>query len=193
MDGGERGSRKVPIIIGLCAVAFLAGFAALVIIDSGQSPSGGSAPDGVETFEVGQAGRHTSEDVAYEQTPPVGGEHNPIWQNAGFYTEPVRNENAVHTMEHGGVWLTYSPDLPQDQRDAIEQIVQGQDCVLASPSPDLPGGAQMFASAWGAQLQVDGPEDPALQDFIGYYQRGPQTPEPGARCNGGVGEPATEN
>jgi hypothetical protein len=56
---------------------------------------------------------HTKEPVDYPQSPPVGGPHNPIWQNCGFYSKPVRNENAVHSMEHGAVWITYSPDLPK--------------------------------------------------------------------------------
>jgi hypothetical protein len=54
--------------------------------------------------------------VDYPQSPPVGGPHNPIWQNCGFYSKPVRDEYAVHSMEHGAVWITYSPTfLVHDQ------------------------------------------------------------------------------
>ena len=176
-------------MIGLIVLVFIAGFIALVVIDSGQRATT-TPPEGVEEFDVGKAGNHTQATVDYEQDPPAGGEHNPIWQNSAFYEEPVRNENAVHTMEHGAVWITYSPDLPQDQQEALREIVEGQDCLLASPYPGLPEGTPLVASAWGAQVRLDGVDDPNLQRFIRSYRKGPQTPEPGAACTGGISDTA---
>jgi hypothetical protein len=46
---------------------------------------------------------HTYDSVTYEQTQPVGEDHYPVWQKAGFYEEPVANEKAVHAMEHAAV------------------------------------------------------------------------------------------
>ncbi len=176
-------------MIGLIVLVFIAGFIALVVIDSGQR-AGTAPPEGVEEFNVGKAGQHTQANVDYEQDPPVAGEHNPIWQNSAFYEEPIRNENAVHTLEHGAVWITYSPDLPQDQQEALREIVEGQDCLLASPYPGLPAGTPLVASAWGAQVQLTGVDDPNLQRFIRSYRKGPQTPEPGATCTGGISDTA---
>jgi len=144
-------------------------------------------PNGVESFDVGPGGQHTEGDVDYAQTPPAGGEHNPVWQNAGFYSKPVTDENAVHTLEHGAVWITYRPDLAQEQVQTIQDLVEGQSCVLASPYKGLP--SPVVASAWGKQLRVDSAKDPRLEQFTSAYQQGPQTPEPGAACSGGVGEP----
>ena len=181
---------RTRIIIGLVVLAFVAGFAAIVIIDSGQRQSSGP-PEGVEEFEVASGvNNHTPDTVDYEQDPPAGGAHNPVWQTQGFYDEPVRNENAVHTLEHGGVWITFDPELPQDQRDAIQEMVEGQDCMLASPYPNLPGGSPIVASAWGAQAQIESADDPNLERFIQSYRKGPQTPEPGATCAGGTNETA---
>lgn len=184
-EGG--GSRRAGIIIGAIAAVFLVGFGALVFFDSRQR-SGSAPPGEVESFDVGSAGQHTEASVDYEQSPPVGGEHNPVWQNQGFYTEPVRNETAVHTLEHGGVWITYQPDLPQAQKDRIRELVEGQTCMLASPYPDL--SSPVVASAWGKQLSVENADSPDLERFIRAYRQGPQTPEPGAACTGGVGTPS---
>lgn len=184
---GGRASNRTKIIIGLVVLAFIVGFGALVWIDSSQRQGQGPV-EGVEEFDVGQAGQHTPDTVDYEQDPPAGGEHNPVWQNAAFYEEPVRNENAVHTQEHGGVWITYSPDLPQVQIDTIQQIVEGQDCLLASPYPGLPADTPVAASAWGAQLRLESADDPNLERFISSYRKGPQTPEPGATCSGGTSD-----
>ncbi len=179
------GSRKTYIIVGAVVLAFVAGFVALVVLDSRQQ-SASSPPGEVQTYDVGPAGEHTQGDVDYDQTPPTGGEHNDIWQNSGFYEEPVRDENAVHTLEHGAVWITYAPDLPQDQKDQIRQLVEGQTCMLASPHPDLQ--APVVASAWGKQLTLESAEGPDLEQFVRAFRQGPQTQEPGATCTGGTAD-----
>lgn len=179
------GSRKTYIIVGAVVLAFVAGFVALVVLDSRQQ-SASSPPGEVQTYEVGPVGEHTQGDVDYDQTPPTGGEHNDIWQNSGFYEEPVRDENAVHTLEHGAVWITYAPDLPQAQKDQIRQLVEGQTCVLASPHPDLQ--APVVASAWGKQLTLESADSPDLEQFVRAFRQGPQTQEPGATCTGGTAD-----
>jgi hypothetical protein len=183
--GGGGGSNRVRIVVGLIILACIVGLIALFIIDSRQQAAS-TPPSGVEEVDAGPAGKHTKDNVDYEQDPPAGGEHNPVWQNQGFYEEPVRNETAVHTQEHGAVWITYDPDLPQDQKDALREIVESQDCLLASPYPGL--DAPVVASAWGAQMRFDGVDDPNLQRFISFYRKGSQTPEPGAACARGIGE-----
>jgi Protein of unknown function (DUF3105) len=174
------------VIVAAVVVAVIVAFVVFVVADMRQQAAS-EPPSGVEEFEV-PTRDHTEAEVSYEQSPPVGGDHNPIWQNAGFYEEPVRDENAVHTLEHGAVWITYSPDLPQEGKDRVREIVSGQDCVLASPFPGL--DAPVVASAWGKQLRLEGADDPNLERFVRAYQRGPQTPEPGAACTGGLGDPA---
>ena len=173
-------------MIGLIAAIFLAGFAALVIVDARQKTAS-SPPGETQTYDVGPANVHTEGNVDYAQSPPVGGEHNPIWQNCGFYAEPIRDEYAVHSLEHGAVWITYSPDLPQDEVERLRDLAQSQTYILVSPYPGL--NYPVVASAWGKQLSLESAEDPGLERFINAYQQGPQTPEPGAACTGGSGEP----
>ena len=146
-----------------------------------------TAPGTVKSYDVGPAGQHTEADVDYEQNPPAGGAHNPVWQNCGYYAQPIADENAVHSLEHGAVWITYSPDLPQDQVDHLREIAENETYVLVSPRDDLP--SPVVASAWGKQLTLDNAEDTDLDRFIGAYEQGPQTPEKGAVCTGGIGQP----
>lgn len=82
---------------------------------------------------------------SYRQIPPVGGDHAFIWQNCGFYPEAVRDETAVHSMEHGAMWITYRPGLPAEQVDKLRELVNDKTYVLVSPYPDLP--APVVASA----------------------------------------------
>lgn len=66
--------------------------------------------EAIKTFTV--TGEHTTAPVKYEQSPPVGGDHNAIWLNCGVYPSAVPNELAVHALEHGAVWVTYSLTSP---------------------------------------------------------------------------------
>jgi len=183
----EGGSRRTYIIIGLIAAVFIAGFAALVIVDARQKAA--SRPPGeVQTYDMGTGGEHSDGDVDYAQTPPAGGVHNPVWQNCGFYEEPVRDETAVHSLEHGAVWITYLPDLPQDEIERLRDLSEGQSHVLVSPYEGL--SSPVVASAWGKQLSLESAEDPDLERFINAYAQGSQSPEPGAPCTGGIGDPA---
>ncbi|MEV6859742.1 DUF3105 domain-containing protein [Streptosporangium subroseum] len=127
---------------------------------------------------------HVQTKVAYKENPPVGGEHNPAWQNCGIYDQPINNENAVHSMEHGAVWITYQPDLPKAQVDKLKELAS-KDYMLLSPYPNLP--AKVVASSWNKQLKLDTAEDPRLPKFISTYKNNSaETPELGASCEGGV-------
>jgi hypothetical protein len=142
--------------------------------------------DGLETIE-NVPGNHVPGPFTYPQTPPMGGPHNPVWQNCGIYDQPVPNEQAVHSLEHGAVWITYQPDLSDTDVATLRDQVRGKSHALLSPYPDLP--APVVASAWGVQLKLDGADDARLPFFIERFHNGPQTPEPGAPCDGAVGEP----
>jgi len=141
---------------------------------------------GVERFDIPERG-HTTDPVTYDRIPPAGGPHDPALQNCGVYAEPLRDENAVHSLEHGAVWLTYRPDLPAWQVDMLSGLIKGKHHALLSPYPGLP--ATVVATAWGRQLAVDDPADPRIARFVDVYRAGPQSVEKGAPCDGGVGNP----
>jgi len=183
----SEGSRRTYVIIAVVAAVVIGGFITLAVIDSRQRAAS-TPPSDVQTIDVGDAGQHTEEDVNYEQSPPAGGEHNPTWQNCGYYDEPVRNETAVHSLEHGAVWITYSPDLPNDQLNVLRERATNETYLLVSSMEDLP--SPVVASSWGKQVQLEDAESEDLDRFIRAFREGPDTPEPGAACTGGVGEPS---
>jgi putative peptide zinc metalloprotease protein len=151
--------------------------------------AGKPVPAGVQRFEVAERA-HVQTPVSYPQTPPVGGDHAPIWQNCGFYEAPIANEHAVHSLEHGAVWITYRPDLPGAQIDMLRRLARRQPYLLVSAFPDLP--TPVIASAWGRQLRLDSPDDPRLGQFVRAFRLGSQAPERGGPCTGGVGIPSRD-
>jgi len=153
--------------------------------DATASPAADGQIDGLVTF-TDLARDHVDNEVEYPQLPPVGGAHDPAWLTCTgtVYTEPVRDENAVHSMEHGAVWVTYQPDLPEDQVAVLAGVVEGTPYSLLSPYPGI--ASPVVLTAWGVQLGVESANDPRVEQFVAEYANGPQTPEPGASCDGGV-------
>jgi hypothetical protein len=50
----------------------------------------------------------------------------------------VPSERAVHNLEHGAVWITYQPSLPQSEVDQLRAFVEKQTMVTPAEAP-LPG------------------------------------------------------
>lgn len=171
--------------LGLFAVC-LAGVALLLVLQTRSTQTDQATGDNaIRVFTVRSAD-HADGRVAYAQDPPVGGEHAPMWQNCGFYSEPVVTEQAVHSLEHGAVWITYRPGLPSDQIEVLRRLAAGRSHVLVSPWP-LDLASPVVASAWGRQRLLPSAHDGGLADFVRRFRTGPQAPEPGAPCTGGAG------
>lgn len=154
----------------------------LIVAGVGWAISQRPTLDAVQTYD--ELGRdHVGEAVAYEQNPPVGGDHNEAWWDCGVYEEPIPGHHAVHSLEHGAVWLTYQPDLTAGQVETLRGLA-GQEFMLLSPNPDQ--DSPVVATAWGLQLDVEAADDPRLPLFIREYRQGPQTPELGSACTGGT-------
>ncbi|GAA5143968.1 hypothetical protein GCM10023340_10640 [Nocardioides marinquilinus] len=125
---------------------------------------------------------HVTDDVEYSSTPPAGGEHDPAWLDCGVYDEPVRDENAVHDLEHGTVWITYAPDLPAEDVDALASVLPENG--IMSPYEGLP--APVVVTVWERQLALTGADDPRLPLFLSEFSAGETAPEPFASCAGGI-------
>ncbi len=127
---------------------------------------------------------HVEGTQTYVTSPPVGGDHNATWQNCmgDVYTEPIANEHAVHSLEHGAVWVTYKQGLAQDQIDKLTTKVQGKDYMFMSPYAGLDKNISL--QVWGYQLKVDNADDPRIDEFIKALRLN-ATMEPNAACSGG--------
>jgi len=131
---------------------------------------------------------HLEQDQAYPQAPPVGGPHWPPqtqdgygWLQCAVYPDPVVDEFAVHSLEHGAVWLTYRPGADAGAVRALAGLTAvNPDYVLVSPVPGQP--APFMATAWGLQLSVEEATDPRLREFTRTYAGEGQGGEKGADC-----------
>jgi hypothetical protein len=143
-------------------------------------------PDETETVAVGVP-QHVEGDIYAEDEVPAGGAHASVPLNCGFYDTPVPAENAVHSLEHGAVWITHRSDLAADQVDRLSRFTGGGDKVIVSPVPGQ--SSPILATAWANQLELSDADDSRLEQFVNEFEGSLDAPEPGGACRGGVGTP----
>ncbi|MGK9464980.1 DUF3105 domain-containing protein (plasmid) [Streptomyces sp. G6] len=188
----ERRNRILTITLSTVIVAGLIGWGAYAINSANEKEEQQAAAakkpvSGEKTWDNKKLGRnHVQSTVDYPMNPPVGGDHNQAWMTCDgtVYTKPIANENAVHSLEHGAVWLTYNDKAADADIKTLSDKVSKTPYTLMSPAKDQSG--TIMLSAWGRQLTVEKASDPRIEQFLTKYVQGAQTPEPGAACTGGL-------
>ena len=159
-------------------------------------PAGGKKPDaaqplpdnppnGIEVYPA-TTNRTVKGPIDYERHPPTNGDHDPLWQNCGIYEKPIEDRHAVHSLDHGVVWITYRPDLPRQQLKSLRPY-GNENYVIVSPYPGQ--GAPVTATSWRVQLELRGADDPRLRRFVNQFRISEIAPLSGNRCTLGVGSP----
>ncbi len=195
----ERRNRILTVAASVVVVAGLV-VGAVVLVQSQSDDDSGTAADsksaghfvtgsdGVKTWK-GTLGRtHVTKTVKYPTEPPVGGDHNQVWMNCNgdVYTKELNNMNAVHSLEHGAVWVTYTGKAKKADVDALAAKVKQTPYTLMSP--DDKQKDPIMLTAWGVQRTVTSASDPNVGKFFEKFVQGKQTPEPGAACTGGLAQ-----
>lgn len=127
---------------------------------------------------------HVTAPVKYNALPPIGGDHSYVWVDCTgtVYPQAIANENAVHGLEHGAVWITYQPGLAASQVTTLAALVTGQNYTFMSPYPGLK--SPISVQAWGYQLAVDSASDPRIKQFIAALRNTPKvSPEYPGQCS----------
>jgi hypothetical protein len=153
-----------------------------------EAGSEGAEIEGVQTYE--NVTEHVDGPVEYPQTPPAGGKHNPVWLNCGIYDQPVPNENAVHSMEHGAVWVTYNPDAVSDDDLANLKSELPSSYIVLSPYEGI--DSPIVLTNWNHQLKLDSADDERIPAFLEEYWRSQNVPEPNASCSGALDAPGKQ-
>lgn len=174
--------RRFPVSLPGVVLIILAA-AALLYLAFGRVQA---IPGLIQYQDVGR-GHDNAATFVPSARPPAGGVHHDTWLNCGIYAAPVPTGQAVHSLEHGAVWITYRPDLDEQQVQALRQRVRAEDFLILSPYPGQE--SPIVLTAWAAQLDAQEAGDERITQFINQYQLGPTAPEPGAPCTGGSGDP----
>ena len=123
---------------------------------------------------------HVSEGtkVTYQSNPPTSGSH---WQDPlldGIYEKEKPDEALVHSLEHGRIWISYQPSLPQSAIDQLKSIASEQKRVILTPR--ALNEAPIALAAWRrldtfSLLVGDTVDEQRIVDFIERYRdKGPE-------------------
>ncbi|MFF7444806.1 MULTISPECIES: DUF3105 domain-containing protein [unclassified Streptomyces] len=192
----ERRNRLLTIAASVVVVTGLV-VGGVVLVQS-QDDDGGSVADssnpghwttgkdGVKTWSAKLSQTHVTKTVKYPMTPPAGGDHDARWMNCNgdVYTKELNDMNAVHSLEHGSVWVTYTSKAKKADVDALAAKVKKTPYTLMSPYEKQ--AAPIMLTAWGHQRTVTSADDPNVAKFFEKFVQGEQTPEKGAACTGGL-------
>ncbi len=189
-EAARKRNRLLGIVAAIVALVLVAGTVTTVLvlnaIPQPEEVISGDYEDRLQLYP-GLEATHTDTRVSYDQSPPVGGAHNPAWLNCGVYDEEQQNENVVHTLEHGAIWIAYDPASTTDDEIAALVALAPDTYSVISPYDGL--GDMKAISAWGAQLLFTDVDDPAVTDFLTEFWRSPDSPEPNASCTGAIDGP----
>jgi hypothetical protein len=178
----------------IAAAVVVAVFAAAVLIYAVNKVDAANAdkvtsPDqitGLKSYDYPAGQEHVDTSVDYAESPPVGGPHAPppSWADCTgtVYTVDIRHENAVHSLEHGAVWITYNPDdVSKADIDTLAKLVENKPGRMLSPYAGL--DKPISIQSWGHQLKVDSAGDKRIKQFADFFTLNDKyTPEPGASC-----------
>jgi hypothetical protein len=94
----------------------LIGFVGLVVVNKQTAPP----RPGIAHSDKGR--QHVEQKSYSTNEPPTSGDHaDPIaW---GVYETEQRDDQLIHNMEHGGIVVTYRPDLPQNELAQLRQLL----------------------------------------------------------------------
>lgn len=120
----------------------------------------------------------------YSSNPPTSGAHYAQTARSGFREEVIPDQNIIHNLEHGDIWISYRPGISDAAKEELKQF--GAAKVIITPREA--NETDIALAAWG-RLDTFNLEDDALpieriEDFIKRYtNRGPER-VPGA--SGGI-------
>ncbi len=121
--------------------------------------------------------------VTYQSNPPTSGDHWATPLREGIYDTQKPDEGAIHSLEHGRIWITYKPDIGKEAIDAIKNVLKGQFGIIMSPR--AANETDIALAAWVRldtfDLNEDGTVDTKrILDFAQRYRnKGPEyVPQP---------------
>ena len=160
-------------IIGLLVIALI-GYGLYLLISKTTTPRPG------ESFAI-QGRAHIPIGSSYEEynsNPPTSGSHYAQTTAWGVYQNELKDENVIHSLEHGGIWISYQPDIEETIKEELEAIGKKYSGSVVV-SPRSANDSPIALASWGRLEKLMTFEEARIVEFIKRNKN--KSPEPLAR------------
>lgn len=111
----------------------------------------------------------------YNSNPPTSGWHYSEAAPAGFYERELTDEQLVHNLEHGHVWISYRSALPAEAIKILKKTAGGNVIATLRDKNDT----DIALTSWGRldkfNLENNSLDEQRVRNFIlRYRNRGPE-------------------
>jgi hypothetical protein len=159
------------VYIGILAIILVLGYGLYISSKNQQLNLPG------QTFES-QGQEHidqgSTEHVAYNSNPPTSGPHWPQPANWGAYPTQLPDEQLVHNLEHGGIWISYKPgSIDQETINKLNDFAKRYTLIIVEPREQ--NETAITLAAWTHLQKLDQYDETAILRFIdAFYNKGPE-------------------
>lgn len=159
----------------ITGIGFLAAFVVFIVWASGQAASEDMGEkisnQGLKHIPVGES------HPPYNSNPPTSGWHYSEPATWGVYDNELPDEQVIHNLEHGGIWISYK-DINEETRLKLKKLAYGypKSVIL---SPRVKNDGKISLAAWGRLLKLEALDEIVIEQFIKKYRN--KSPEPMAR------------
>ncbi len=110
----------------------------------------------------------------YLSNPPVSGWHYGQTAEWGIYDKELVDQNVIHNLEHGGIWISYKPDAPPELIAKLKEVAgrYSRKIILA---PRAANDSIIAVAAWGRLDKFDYFDEARIVKFIkAHKDKGPE-------------------
>jgi hypothetical protein len=130
---------------------------------------------GQEHIQPGQ------EHAAYNSNPPTSGPHYGSPAPWGIKDGGLPDETLIHNLEHGGIVISYKPDIGDEQINRLKDIFRAfppsqqfnttKAILVPRPNNDSP----ISVTAWTFLMNLDSPDEAKIKQFyLDHVDKGPE-------------------
>jgi hypothetical protein len=154
------------------ALIFLGMYGIVILSRQGQKARPGEifAIQGQQHIDIGAS------HIAYNSNPPTSGPHYVQPANWGVYQTELPDEQLIHNLEHGGIWISYTGIASTTQID-LEKLAKSYTKIIVEPRTK--DDAPIILASWGRLEKFQTYDEQAIVAFIKANTN--KSPEPMAQ------------
>src|SRR3990167_5916853 len=110
----------------------------------------------------------------YNSNPPTSGPHYAEAAAWGIYDKELPDEQLIHNLEHGGIWISYKDPNNTQLISELKDIVDDYSIkVIMTPRPQ--NDSPIVVAAWRRLLKLDSFDEKQIKSFIkAFINKGPE-------------------